>query len=98
RIPTTEEPLMSIRLLITTLMLLGASPALDAQVLAREAPSAPTAVWPAPATPAAAPAPGWGAFSPSASSDGLFGPRLQRFPQDPADSLYRAARTLLNRG
>jgi HEAT repeat protein len=82
---------MSIRILIVTLLLTGAAPALDAQVFSRSAP-------PAPPTPPAALAPARSDFAYTSSSDGLFGPTLQRFPQDPADSLYRAARTLLNRG
>lgn len=36
------------------------------------------------------------AFAPSGQA--LFGPPMQRYPQDPADSLYREARQLLNRG
>jgi HEAT repeat protein len=86
---------MSIRPLFVMLLVVGAVPALEAQVFVREAPSA--AVAPvAPTAPVRAHV-AVADIAPAASA-APFGPELRRFPQDPADSLYRAARTLMNRG
>lgn len=87
-------------------LMLLAAPALGAQQatvwepVPPAAPAAPVAV----AAPQAAPAPwvfgadGTVLSLTSGQAPALFGPQMRSFPQDPADSLYRAARTLLNRG
>lgn len=88
---------MSIRIAVLTLML--AAPALRAQVARAWSPAPEPPVAPATPVAAAAPLPGVAyEYAYGETSRTLFGPQMRSFPQDPADSLYRAARTLLNRG
>ncbi len=104
---------MSIRSALLPILLVAAmpvAPALGAQQRPSWDPPTPLAPLPAQAPIAAtaplspmaplapmAPAQGYGyAYVPAVGS--TFGPPQRSYPQDPADSLYRAARTLLNRG